>query len=214
MTYGAAWLTGIGGMPSAQFLQRAALTLNLHSRPPSEVVLLAFAYLSTMGLLNIGALGEELGWRGFLVPELNRWLGFHRAAILSGAIWAIWHWPLVIWGGYNAGTPLLYGLCCLTLMTVSSGVWSAWLRLRSGSIWPCFVMHAVHNAIIQRFFDRVTIDTGHTKYFTTEFGAGLALSSLLLAIYCWFKAAELHFDGGTTWGVSSSDCRRLMGASS
>ena len=183
LTYGIVWLTGLGSMPSPLFLERAALTLNLHDRPAAEVVLRAFVYLSTMGLLNIGALGEELGWRGFLVPELNRWAGFRRAGIISGAIWALWHWPLVIWGGYHSDTPLPYALSCLTIMTMSAGVVAAWLRLKSGSIWPCFVMHAVHNAMIQKFFDRVTINSGHTTYFTTEFGAGLALFYLLIAAF-------------------------------
>jgi uncharacterized protein len=190
VVYSIAWLTGIGSMPSPLFLERASLTLHLHNKPPAEIVLRAFAYISTMGLLNLGALGEEIGWRGFLVPELNRWLGFRRAAIASGAIWAVWHWPLVLWGGYNAGTPLLYGLVCLTAMTTSGGVWYAWLRLKSGSIWPCYLLHAAHNAIIQRFFDRVTIDTGHTKYFTTEFGAGLAILSCLVAVWFWIKSVE------------------------
>ena len=97
VTYSFAWITGIGSMPSPLFLKRAAMTLNLHDKAPTEIVLSAFAYISVMGLLNIGALGEEIGWRGFLVPELNRWLGFKRAAILSGAVWAVWHWPVVIW---------------------------------------------------------------------------------------------------------------------
>jgi hypothetical protein len=34
-------------------------------------------------------------------------------------------------------------------------------------------MHAVHNNVIQAFFDRITIDTGYTQYFAGEFGLGL-----------------------------------------
>lgn len=126
-TYATAWLTGIGAIPSPLFLKRAAFTLNMPGRPPEEIIFSAFAYISVMGLLNIGALGEEIGWRGFLVPELNRWLGFHRAALISGAIWAVWHWPLVIWAGYNSGTPLPYALLCLSGLAVASGVLMAWL---------------------------------------------------------------------------------------
>jgi membrane protease YdiL (CAAX protease family) len=202
VTYSFAWITGIGSMPSPLFLKRAAMTLNLHDKAPTEIVLSAFAYISVMGLLNIGALGEEIGWRGFLVPELNRWLGFKRAAILSGAVWAVWHWPVVIWTNYNAGTPLPYALACLSALAIASAVLLAWLRLKSGSIWPCYLLHAAHNAIIQMFFDRVTIDTGRTKYFTTEFGIGLLIPVLAIAWYCWRHFAS---DGAR----SMSDTRDL-----
>jgi uncharacterized protein len=189
--YGIAWLSGLESMPSAVFLKRAAWTLHLHpATPPTQVVMRAFGYLSIMGLLNIGALGEELGWRGFLFPELNRVLGFHRAALFSGAIWAVWHWPLLLCGGYNAGTPMLYALPCLTVMTISTGITSGWLRMRSGSIWPCFVMHSVHNAMIQKFFDRISVDHGYGKYFTGEFGIGLALASMAVACWFWRNAAD------------------------
>lgn len=36
------------------------------------------------------AAGEELGWRGLLVPELNQFLGFMELALLSGAVWNSW----------------------------------------------------------------------------------------------------------------------------
>ena len=50
-------------------------------------------------------------------------------------------------------------------------------------------MHASHNLFIESFFDPITIDTGRTKYVIGEFGAGLALVSIIFAIYFW-DAAE------------------------
>lgn len=211
ITYGAAWLTGIGSMPSPLFLKRAAMTLNMPGREPVEIVLTAFVYISVMGLMNIGALGEEIGWRGFLVPELNRWIGFKRAALLSGAVWGVWHWPVVIWAGYNVGTPLPYALTCLTALAMASAIVYAWIRLKSESIWPCVLLHAAHNAIIQMFFDRVTIDTGWTKYFTTEFGIGLLIPVLAIAWYCWRRSGEVDAHANarvlsTTSGTTDLSC--------
>jgi hypothetical protein len=40
------------------------------------------------------ALGEEIGWRGFLAPTLYRTRGFLWAGIGTGLIWALWHVPL------------------------------------------------------------------------------------------------------------------------
>ena len=40
-----------------------------------------------------GATGEELGWRGFLLPRLGRQFGEIRAAWVMGVFWALWHVP-------------------------------------------------------------------------------------------------------------------------
>ncbi len=61
----------------------------------------------------------------------------------------------------------------------------AWLRLRSGSVWTGMFLHASHNLWIQGFFDRVTIDTGRTRWFTTEFGAALAVVAMVVAYIFW-----------------------------
>lgn len=98
----------------------------------------------------------------------------------------------MLWGEYNVGTPIPYALFCLTAMVIASSVFYAWIRLKSGSIWPCVLMHATHNAIIQKFFDRVTIENSYTKYFTTKFGIGLVLTTSLIAAYCWKRSGELE----------------------
>jgi membrane protease YdiL (CAAX protease family) len=51
-----------------------------------------------------------------------------------------------------------------------------YLRLRSGSLWPCVLLHATHNTFIQSLFDPLTAPVGWAKYITTEFGVGLAVT--------------------------------------
>src|SRR5205814_3457285 len=103
-----------------------------------------------------------------------------------GVIWCAWHLPGVLTGSYGpAGTPKAYQLACFAAMVVTTGVVLAWLRVRSGSVWPAVVMHATHNGIIQAFFDRITADTGPTAYLIGEFGAALVPFTLALAWCCW-----------------------------
>src|SRR6266566_1385769 len=65
---------------------------------------------------------------------------FGPTALLSGFTWAIWHYPLVFFGGDSGETFLWYSLLCFTILVMALGVISAWLRLRSGSIWPSILL--------------------------------------------------------------------------
>ena len=160
--YAAVWIFDFGGVDLGRFHGSPLrfLTVGL-------AVSLAFA------------LGEELGWRGFLVPKLAEQLSFTRTAVVSGIIWASWHMPLIIFADYNGGTPTLYSIACFALMVVGISFPLAWLRLKSGSVWPAALLHATHNLFIQGFFDTVTIDTGVTKYLLSEFGAVLAITAAI-----------------------------------
>lgn len=186
--YALVWFTGLGGIPNPTFLERARLTLNMPLASDGMVIVSAFFYITLMNLIPamIFSLGEEIGWRGYLVPELTKSVGFRNASLLSGLLWAAWHLPGIIAGGYgSAGTPKIYQIVCFTLMVLMTGVIMAWLRMKSGSIWPTAIMHATHNGLIQTFLDRITIDTGITKYFTGEFGAMLIPFAFIIAWYVW-----------------------------
>ncbi len=187
LVYGTVWLTGMAAVPRNTFLERARLNLKLSATQPDWLVIVAAFFFITVPLLlpsMISALGEEIGWRGFLVPELTNWLGFRGACLVSGVVWTLWHLPAIIFGGYGgSGTPKTYQTACFAAMVMSSAVVMAWLRMRSGSVWPPVVMHAAHNAAIQLFFDRITADGPRTAYIVGEFGIGLVVPLTIVAIY-------------------------------
>jgi len=188
--YALVWITKLGGVPNPTFLERARFTLNIPSSPDGLVIVAAFFYITIVNLIPsvILSLGEEIGWRGFLVPELTKWAGFRNASLFSGILWASWHLPGFLSGEYGAsGTPKTYQFVCFTLMVITTGIVMAWLRIKSGSIIPVAIMHATHNGIIQVFLDRITSDTGITSYFTGEFGVALIIFTLAMAFYFWRK---------------------------
>jgi membrane protease YdiL (CAAX protease family) len=55
-----------------------------------------WSYLAPLILINffMGPLGEELGWRSFLYPNLKNHFGWMAAALIVGVVWALWHAPL------------------------------------------------------------------------------------------------------------------------
>lgn len=192
VVYGLVWLTGIGGVSLDALM--AMVTRDLGFQIPPLAVL---ALLMTVGFLQgaVFALGEEIGWRGLLVPELFQAASFTRTALLSGAAWAVYHYPLILFSEYNSGTPKAYSLLVFTWMVIAASFGFAWLRLRSGSVWTAVILHASHNLFIQSIFDPLTQDRGFTKYVTTEFGVGMAIAYTVAAWICWKKRGEVEVAG-------------------
>jgi membrane protease YdiL (CAAX protease family) len=68
----------------------------------------------------------------------------------------------------------------------------AWLRLRSGSLWPAALLHASHNLFIMHVFDAMTVKTGLTAFITGELGIGLALTGSVVAYLFWRRRGKIH----------------------
>ncbi|WP_194420096.1 CPBP family intramembrane glutamic endopeptidase [Microbacterium abyssi] len=115
--------------------------------PPVGVVILSQLIMIPLAGATINALlafGEELGWRGFLLPVL-RLLGTWPALLISGVIWGLWHAPVILLG-YNFALFDITGVLLMTGGCIAWGVLLGWLRLRSASLWPAVFAHGTINA--------------------------------------------------------------------
>lgn len=193
VAYGAVWAWRLGGWNS-EFVSLVAQVFGLRGLPEWGSLALWVMFMATGGLiLNVAtALGEEIGWRGFLVPELAKQMSFTKVSLLSGIIWTAWHMPLLFFADYNAGTNRWYDVGCFTISVVSLSVILTWLRLKSNSLWTASLLHASHNLFVPGVFDNVVRNTGSTLWYTTVFGAALAVTSALFAIYFWMRRSEVQ----------------------
>ena len=140
-------LDGLSGFREVIRIKLAGREDALASLPPLHLLAALQLLLVIVGapLNAIGAMGEELGWRGWLLPRLMP-LGTVPAIVASGVIWGLWHAPLVLLG-YNYGdTPGWLALLCMCAMCIVLGAVLSWFTLRSGSVWPAIIGHGAINA--------------------------------------------------------------------
>ncbi|MGW0520436.1 CPBP family intramembrane glutamic endopeptidase [Crossiella sp. NPDC003009] len=170
---GLGWLTGGYQVDLADFSGLRAL------RAPDTLGATGVPWELIGGMLGTGVLlfvltlplmwCEEWGWRGFLLPRLLP-LGTWPALLSSGVIWAVWHLPIYLMPGGRE----LSGLLPFLVQAVLLGVLFGWLRLVSGSVWPCVLAHGTTNAIAP-MFSALFIDADQLR--TPNLAAQVGLSS-------------------------------------
>lgn len=96
------------------------------------------------------AIGEEVGWRGYMYPILKERFGRSIGRILGGVIWGIWHWPIMILIGYEYGTEYwgapVAGPVVFCIITTAMGILLDVSYEKSKCIWFPALMHGAINA--------------------------------------------------------------------
>lgn len=106
-----------------------------------------------------GCIGEEIGWRGFLLPALNRNLSLIISSLIIGIVWGAWHFD------FENGT---IGYLFSILFMTSLSVIISWVQVKSnGSILPAILFHFVVNLC------------AHTILFAMSFSLYMILSVVL-----------------------------------
>jgi membrane protease YdiL (CAAX protease family) len=114
-------------------------------------------------------------------------------------IWALWHYPAILWADYHSNAPRWFDLASLTIAIVGLSAMTAWMRLKSGSIWPAVIWHGLHNLLIQAVFLPMTIDAEFSEFVVDDFGIGVMITGVVLAIVFLGRGMKI-----STEGVSSS----------
>ena len=96
------------------------------------------------------SLGEEVGWRGAMLPRLKERFGKRGGWLLGGLIWGAWHWPVMLLAGYEYGlrywgAPVL-GPVAFCLFTTAVGLLLDLCYEKTGSIWIPSLGHGAVNA--------------------------------------------------------------------
>jgi len=135
-----------------QSMAQAGIDYEAQAVPAHMLLLLQAAQAWLLGgLVNlIYALGEEWGWRGYMMPKLLQLTRPVPAVLLGGVIWGLWHAPLIALGhNYGTGYPgwPWAGIGAMCLLCVGMGAFFTYLTERTGSCIPAALAHGAVNAI-------------------------------------------------------------------
>ena len=114
--------------------------------PVTALILIQLAQGLILGpIINVFVtLGEELGWRGFLLPKMLP-MGEWKALIWGGVIWGVWHAPVILQGHNYPEHPIL-GVFLMIIFCIFLSIIIGWMYLRTRSPWSAAIAHGSLNA--------------------------------------------------------------------
>lgn len=125
--------------------------LTLLGKPASTGLFWTFQFLIIGLVANltfpiIMMLGEEYGWRSYLLQKLLP-LGFWKANIITGIVWGLWHAPVILMG-YNYGMYTWVGVIMFTVITILIGTFFNYMYVRGNSVFLTSVGHGWFNGLV------------------------------------------------------------------
>ena len=145
-------------------------------------------------------LGEEIGWRGFLFPELRERLGRTKGVILGGVIHGAWHFPLMLLMGYEygkdyIGAPVL-GLFAFSIFCITTGTISNLLYEKTHCIWLCGLFHGAVNSVFDPCMLRADGHYERSVFGPMDIGLVAGIPYMIAAVvilYMQYKRDESDF---------------------
>lgn len=192
------WVFGFADLQINPFVAEAKIGINesfgLNISSDMVTLIALIVANGTIGLfIAFGAIGEEFGWRGFLVPELYKHFSFTKTALISGVIWAVFHFPLL----FGLMAPRLgispWPMLIIALVAgIGLSTIMAWFRIKSDSVWTAILFHAALNIHNQSFFQNITAKNSDiSNYISGEHGLMLAIVAAFIGFWFWRKRNEL-----------------------
>ena len=135
---------------------------------PLYILVSCISCITYAPLINmITAMGEEVGWRGFLYPQLKARFGRNMGWLIGGLIWGAWHWPAIWLIGYEygfdyVGFPVI-GMLLFAVITIAMGIIADWTYEKTGCIWVPAIFHGAFNAAATVTIAVLTPGTGSAR---------------------------------------------------
>jgi membrane protease YdiL (CAAX protease family) len=177
--YGIVWSVGVASFNPPPGLDALAWVGGLAQSLVQNLILVTLTF----------SLGEELGWRGYLLPRLASSLGNTRGMGLTGLLHGLFHMPLIFLTPFYHGDGNRWLVVPLFLIVFTiGGLLYGYLRLSTNSLWPASLAHSAHNYFWE-LFSSLTLATSPlaTEYLAGESGILIILGYGILAGLLLFR---------------------------
>ena len=134
--------------------------------------------------------GEEIGWRGYLLPRIQQVTTRRKAAVATGFAHGCFHLPLILLAStYDTGGSTWFSAPAAVVVITAGGVFYAWLWDRAGTVWPVAVGHNVVNVVFDLGAVAVVVAPGwNLTYVTGETGVITLVACVVLAATLLLRA--------------------------
>ena len=185
IAYGLVWISDFADIFTDGVKNyRWARMIGLETPVPVWVGILSKAFVAFLVTLPF-ALGEEIGWSGFLTQKLSRISSVTVTSVVVGICWAAWHFPMIVRGLYGYGTPLWIALPGFTLVLIGGSFIRTVLTVQSKSLWPGVILHTSHNTFLMGIFHDLTLQEGYADYIVSETGVFTGIVYIAVALLFW-----------------------------
>jgi CAAX protease family protein len=150
------------------------------------------------------ALGEELGWRGYLQPRLDA-AGVRFSVVVVWLVQLAYHFPLMVGAGYLGGGNLISTTVLFAVADLPISFLAACLAYRARSLWPAVFLHSFHNTISQWLFPKF-FTGGDNSLLLGETGLLPALGYVVLGIAVLLALRR----EGPPWAELARSARPIM----
>ncbi len=149
----------------------------------------------SIAFVTVLALTEEIGWRGYLLPRVQMLVSKRRAALVVGFIHGMFHVPLMVFTTtYNNVGSRWVVVPTVVVTVTAAGVFYAWLKDRSGSVWPVAFAHGTVNVLIDGVAYVVVLSPVAFAQTATESGLVTMAAAVAVAGFLLVR--------GRTWDLS------------
>lgn len=163
-------------------LSEEAIQYNNGSQLQAWLRFMLFGVPYMLSINFIFAIGEEIGWRGFLLNQLkNNISNFWIRSFVVGIIWGIWHLPIYI----NDNLPALKIMVFLFNICLISVIYTS-LYEKQNSVWPTAIAHATHNMIFNSVVPSITLSELSYPILWGEEGLLVTSSYLMIILLIFF----------------------------
>ncbi|MBS1777320.1 MAG: CPBP family intramembrane metalloprotease [Bacteroidetes bacterium] len=155
--------------------------------------IIIFSVIQTVTL----SLGEELGWRGYLLPKVIANTSSRlKAYLIIGLIWALWHFPLIfIAKVYNTEGNIIVTTILFVVVVCFLSIIIGELKRRSNSVWTASLFHSVHNTV-WGYISPLFITGAPLIYWSGESGIITVVLYAIIAIFL-LKAPDRQKEAGS-----------------